>query len=110
MTLDALELILWDKFIYLYDFGDNWVHEVEVKSIQPDEAGEAKVMLLGGARACPPEDCGGVGGYDDMLLVLRDPKHPEHQEFLDWLGGSYDPDAFSKQKIEQALKKIKIRK
>lgn len=83
------------KFIYEYDFGDGWEHTVLVEKIlQPDPDIDYPVCLAG-RRACPPEDCGGMWSYYQLLDALRDPRHPEHAELLGWAGGPIDPEAFS---------------
>jgi hypothetical protein len=82
-----------DTFHYEYDFGDSWQHEVLVE--KADRVGVAGVRCLDGARACPPEDCGGVWGYQELLEIIGDPKHPERSERMEWLGENFDPDAFS---------------
>ena len=79
---------------YEYDFGDGWEHEVLLEEIVETLPGQAYPQCLDGARACPPEDCGGVGGYEDLLNTLRNPSHEEYESTLEWLGGDYDPDAF----------------
>ena len=97
-----------DVFLYEYDFGDSWNHRVTVKKILASDPGAAKVALcLDGASACPPEDCGGVGGYEDLLQVIRDPRHEEHESMLEWLGGSFDPKAFDRERINKSLQKLK---
>lgn len=85
------------KFSYVYDFGDNWEHEVLVEAFLDRDDASDYPRCTGGARACPPEDCGGPGGYAQLLEVLGNPKHPERQEMLDWIGGDIDdlnPAAF----------------
>jgi hypothetical protein len=77
-------------FRYDYDFGDGWEHDVRVEQHRVAEA----PTCLDGARACPPEDCGGAPGYEHLLDVVTDPGHPEHAELIDWLGGPPDPEAF----------------
>jgi hypothetical protein len=69
------------QFTYLYDFGDGWEHEVEVLGPGGDEPG-----CRYGEGSCPPEDCGGPGGYTDLLEVLADPSHEEHEQMRDWVG------------------------
>ncbi|MCG8706878.1 plasmid pRiA4b ORF-3 family protein [Brenneria sp. 4F2] len=75
------------KLTYLYDFGDDWEHEIilENTDYQPDEFGDF-LFCLDGARVAPPEDCGGVTGYENLLGILRDPTHEDYQETLEWLG------------------------
>jgi hypothetical protein len=71
-----------DRFVYLYDFGDSWEHDVVVEEILPAEKGTRYPRCLDGQRACPPEDVGGVWGYADFVKAIRDPRHPEHAEML----------------------------
>ena len=79
---------------YVYDFGDSWVHSVELDAIRPDE-GPAGPSCIGGRGACPPEDCGGVFGYRELCDVLADPDLPEYEELMEWLGFPFDPHAFN---------------
>ena len=80
--------------LYVYDFGDDWLHLVMFEDLFRAEKSVTYPRCVAGARACPPEDCGGVYGYADFLLAIADPKHPEHAEIVEWSGGAYDPDAF----------------
>ncbi len=82
------------EFVYLYDFGDGWTHRVAVEHIGPPEPRIRYPRVLAGARACPPEDVGGPYGYVDFLEAVADPKHPEHDGMLEWVGGEFDPEAF----------------
>jgi len=82
------------KAAYDYDFGDGWEHTVLLEKIFPLPEGGLYPVCIGGRRACPPEDCGGVPGYQDLVAALADPKHPEHESMLEWVGGAYDPEAF----------------
>jgi hypothetical protein len=75
-----------EAFRYEYDFGDSWEHEIVLEQLLTAEPGGRYLTCLDGARACPPEDCGGVHGYADLLDTLADPTHPEHQHLLEWLG------------------------
>ena len=83
------------SFLYTYDFGDSWEHELVVEKLLPIEPGKAYPRCLEGARACPPEDTGGSWGYAELLEILADPKHPEYEERLEWLGEKFDPEKFS---------------
>lgn len=96
-----------DKFIYEYDFGDSWEHVVTVKNILTAEPGMCYPVCLAGKRACPPEDCGGVWGYSDLLRIISNPGHKEYQETMEWLGGKFDPEAFDLQGVNGALKRIR---
>jgi hypothetical protein len=94
------------KFIYEYDFGDSWEHELLVEKILPPEEGVFYPRCIKGKRACPPEDIGGVWGYDDFLETIKDPNHPEHEDMLEWIGGEFDPEEFDLDEVNEALKLI----
>ena len=94
------------RFGYEYDFGDSWEHEIAVEKILPADGGTTGICLEG-ARACPPEDCGGVWGYAELLKALKSPKHPEHKSMKEWLGRAFDPAAFDKAKVNCWLGKLK---
>ncbi len=81
-------------FRYVYDFGDNWQHKIVVEKVVPAEAAAKDPSCTGGRRACPPEDCGGVWGYKELLKALADPDHEDHESMLEWVGGEFDADAF----------------
>jgi len=82
------------RLLYEYDFGDGWEHQIVVEKVLPAVDGVRYPTCIDGKRACPPEDCGGVGGYARLLEIIADPKHEEHAEMLEWLGRPFDPDAF----------------
>ena len=65
-------------------------------------------MCVGGANATPPDDCGGTGGYEDLVAVMADPSHPEHEEMKTWVGGEWDPAAFDLVTINSWLAEIKL--
>ncbi len=79
----------WD-----YDFGDGWQHSIVVEAIGPANSQVTYPRCIGGRRACPPEDCGGVWGFEDLLAAIEDPAHPRHDELQDWLPIDYDPSQF----------------
>jgi hypothetical protein len=83
------------RFRYTYDFGDDWEHEVVIETAPPAEAAKSGPACIAGKRACPPEDCGGIWGYQELLEILADPAHPERAERIDWLGEEFDPEDFS---------------
>lgn len=95
------------KFVYEYDFGDSWEHEIALEKILPAEAGVRYPLCLAGQRACPPEDCGGVWGYGDLLDALQDEEHPDREELLEWLGEGFDPEAFHLAQVNAMLKQIR---
>jgi hypothetical protein len=88
---------------YLYDFGDGWEHEIILESILPRPPGRMRPSCLDGARACPPEDCGSTPGYEEILEAMRDPKHPERERYLEWLGEPYDPEKFDLKQVNLDL-------
>ena len=88
------------KVLYIYDFGDDWHHEVKLEKILPNEEGVKYPRCIAGKRACPPEDCGGVWGFSDFLEAVRDPEHEEHERMLEWIGGEYDPEDFDPKEVK----------
>lgn len=93
-------------FRYRYDFGDSWEHSVQIEQWLPAEPGMSYPVCLDGARHCPPEDCGGVWGYAELLTVLNDKGHPEQAEMLVWLGGRFNTELFRLDRINQQLAKL----
>jgi hypothetical protein len=84
---------------YVYDFGDDWHHEVVLE--QSDTVAEPlkHPICLDGSGACPPEDCGGPGGYAEFLRAIKKPGSPRGGELLEWVGGSFNPRAFTAQEV-----------
>ncbi len=83
-TLGKLFTNQYQKFTYIYDFGDDWTHDITVEGTT--DLGAETVVLLGGKGKCPPEDCGGPWGYANLTEILEDPKNPEYKDMKDWLG------------------------
>ncbi len=96
-----------DPLVYEYDFGDGWEHTLKVEKVVPAEPKVRYPRCTAGKRACPPEDCGGPPGYEHLLEALRDPKHEEHAELREWVGGDFDAEAFDIEAINRALRRIK---
>lgn len=82
------------KFKYEYDFGDCWKHEILFERTLPANPEAIYPLCVAGARACPPEDCGGLSGYSYLIEAILDPEHEEHEIMLDWVGGQFDPEEF----------------
>lgn len=80
---------------YVYDFTNWWEHRLELHAVRPFATGEVVPRCVDGARAGPPEDCGGASGFRHLLEVLAEPAHPEHADVVAWLDGYYHPQAFS---------------
>ena len=94
------------KLIYTYDFGDSWEHSIVLEKRLPAAPPIAYPMCMAGQLACPPEDCGGIGGFYDLLDALRDPTHEQHEELQDWVSGDYDPEAFSTEAVNRVLTRL----
>lgn len=84
---------------YLYDFGDNWEHRILLEKILPRDKNIDYPICVSGKRACPPEDCGGIGGYEALLEVISDPDDEEYEEMMEWLGGEFDPEYFEAKEV-----------
>src|SRR3989338_3719370 len=96
-----------DKIIYEYDFGDSWDHDLVLEKILKKDDKLKTPICLDGAMACPPEDCGGIGGYYNMLETIRNPEDPEYEDMIDWLGDKFDPEEFDLEAINNKLKRFK---
>lgn len=87
------------KMIYTYDFGDNWEHEILFEKIIDPKPNQIYPVCTDGKCACPPEDIGGVWGYEHFLEAIKDPAHEEHEEMLEWVHDEFDPDAFDPKEV-----------
>jgi Plasmid pRiA4b ORF-3-like protein len=96
---DARLVDLGNKFEYLYDFGDGWTHDVEVLG-----PGGSAPGCIDGYGACPPEDCGGPGGYAELLGTLADPVHPGHEHMRGWVGNRLRP--FDRAATDQRVRRV----
>jgi hypothetical protein len=103
----TLEAVLGEsirRFSYEYDFGDSWRHQIKVKPVAKPNIDWSYPLCIGGARAAPPDDVGGVYGYAEFLSAIKDPKHDEHDQMLAWVGGVFDPEGFDLNAINRALR------
>lgn len=91
------------SFQYLYDFGDAWWHKVKIERVVRLDSPIEYARCIAGENACPPQDVGGVGGYEEFLEALADPAHPEHAELQRWIGRPFDPRAFDIDEINARL-------
>jgi hypothetical protein len=89
---------------YLYDFGDDWRHEVVVEDAVSSESDAPKAQCLAGARACPLEDCGGPYGYADLLEVLANPSNERYAELREWVGPDFAPEDFDLAFVNRELR------
>jgi hypothetical protein len=94
------------RWLYKYDFGDGWRHEVLFEGFPSADAKTKYPLCVEGERACPPEDCGGPWGYASYLAAIADPNHKQHREMLDWRG-PFDPEAFHAKKATREMRKVK---
>lgn len=95
------------RITYTYDMGDDWRHEVLFEGCLEPQAKQRYPRCLEGERACPPEDCGGVGGYDLLLEALADSQHPEHVGYRSWVGDAFDPARFDRSQADRRLVKVR---
>ena len=91
-----------EKVIYEYDFGDGWEHEIELLKISDGKL--KSPVCLQGENACPPEDCGGVGGYEKLLEIITDPEHEEYEKTIEWLNDDFDPSYFNLDETNDEMK------
>ena len=103
LTLSTLARNGVTRFSYTYDFGDDWEHEVLIEKGAPAHTAKAFPACIGGKRNCPPEDCGGPWGYAELLAALANPANPQHHEMREWLGKTFDPEAFSLEEADASL-------
>lgn len=106
IKLDSIITDITEIFDYDYDFGDGWNHRIIVEEFHPKKENIQYPRCIEGALKCPPEDCGGIGGYYNLLNVINNKKHPERKEMLEWLGRKYDPNEFNLKKINLQLSKL----
>ena len=93
------------RLLYEYDFGDNWQHELLLEEVLIGDESFQQICVAG-KRCCPPEDCGGPQGFAELLQVLQDANHPDHDGVCEWLGGFF-PEAFSVDEINRGLRRRK---
>lgn len=92
------------RFEYEYDFGDDWKHEILFEGCLRAAKGARYPLCVDGARACPPEDVGGVSGYEEYLQVLANPEREEHDSYLHWRG-RFDPEKFDVNKATKRMRR-----
>jgi hypothetical protein len=105
-TLEQIAPAKGAKFLYWYDFGDDWFHDITVKAVGEYKPGTPGVLCLKGAGACPPEDCGGPWGHAHLIEVLADPAHEEYEELREWVGVRWDPAHYDMVAANNALAKL----
>ena len=92
------------SFEYTYDFGDDWVHSITVeKTGLPDDAEWGNLFCTDGGGACPPEDVGGIPGFEQFCEAISNRKHPEHKAMKEWYGDDFDRDFFDPDEVDLGL-------
>jgi hypothetical protein len=99
-----------DEFQYIYDYGDSWEHTIKIEKIYEPEEGSLAPICIDGARNCPPEDCGSIYGYKNILNAIKKPTTKAAKELLEWLGDNYDPEEFNIDEINKWLNPKKAKK
>jgi hypothetical protein len=94
-----------DRLTYVYDLGDGWLHDVRLER-RVHEPGAMTIVCLAGARACPPENSGGIGGYAEFVAAIDNPRHRRHAELRDWFRADFDPEAFDLDAVNRALARL----
>jgi hypothetical protein len=94
-----------DKMVYEYDFGDSWLHDIILEKILPFDSEIKLPTCIAGEMCCPPEDCGGIWSYEEMKEVVKDPKHENYKEYINWLGKNFNPEFFDIKKVNKILVK-----
>ena len=97
------------EFWYVYDFGDGWEHRVVVEQVLSTEPDTVYPRCVAGERTCPPEDCGGVPGYEALLNALRHAERPDSAELAEWVGDGFDPESFNLEATNVALSRMSRR-
>ena len=105
IKLNELLRFVNNTIIYEYDFGDAWSHEILLEKFIKSDDSIKYPICLGGKMKCPPEDVGGIGGYVEMLKVLRNPNNDEYESYITWLGGHFDYKEFDIDKVNKLLAK-----
>ena len=88
-----------DRMLYEYDFGDGWEHAVVLLAIESRVKGQKYPQCVAGERACPPEACGGVPGYERLVTALLDPEDDEHEDLKEWIPSGWGPEQFEPSRV-----------
>ncbi len=107
--LDRLVAKKGSTFLYEYDFGDGWTHELVLQDILRSESASRLPVCLAGERACPPEDCGGTHGYADLLGIISNPDNEQYSDMMTWLGGQFYPASFDVEKVNRHLTAMRLK-
>ncbi|CCB87767.1 putative uncharacterized protein (plasmid) [Simkania negevensis Z] len=101
--LSSLKMKEGDELLYVYDFGDSWKHSVVLEALIPKNEKSFYPCCIDGKRACPPEDSGGVWLYREKLKILKNKKHPDHEDLIDWIGKDFNPEYFDLKEVNENI-------
>jgi hypothetical protein len=107
ITLREAAPVQGTSFRYVYDLGDGWTHEILAERIETPDEQLRHPVCVAGERRCPPEDCGGPGGYEELLTAIRDPDHPAHDDMVRWVGRGFDPEPFDLAGVNRKLRLLR---
>jgi hypothetical protein len=110
MHLKALVSRGTNRFVYEYDFGDSWRHDIVIEEDMDGLPDRDYPVFIGGQGRCPPEDVGGVSGFEEFLEAIRKPRHPEHRRMLEWYGRTYDPQDIDERRIRRLIEDMAARR
>ncbi len=106
ITVDTLLSREGLQFKYRYDFGDGWEHSIQIEKIIDSEPGKVYPVCIEGKMNCPPENCGGISGFYNMLEILNDKDHPEFEDMHNW-AGRYNPKKFNLIRINKEMPRFR---
>ena len=110
--LNDLSLKEGGSILYTYDFGDDWEHDIHLEKLHPAAKRLPRAEVLAGENACPPDDCGSIDGYCELVEIMLNPKHPEHADRREWLGlrkgEKFDPHHYAPAPANAALSRLKV--
>jgi hypothetical protein len=98
------------RFDYTYDFGDDWVHDVVVEACRVGKNDIDYPVFVSGAGRCPPEDVGGMSGFEDFVDAIRNPRHPEHRRMIRWYGGTFEQANINADHVRKVFESIALRR
>ncbi|MGE0197301.1 MAG: plasmid pRiA4b ORF-3 family protein [Parachlamydiales bacterium] len=104
--LTGLKMKKGDEILYVYDFGDGWEHKIELETLIPRNKELFYPCCIDGKRSCPPEDSGGPFGYLEKLKILKNKKHPDHEEVVEWMGKDFDPEYFDLNEVNTDMRDV----
>ena len=99
-----------ERFVYTYDYGDNWRHDVIVEEVRDGDLDMEYPAFVDGARRCPPEDVGGPHGFMEFLEAVLDPAHEQHRDMVRWYDGPFDPTGLDEERARFGMENMARRR